>query len=127
MICPNCKKTLITVERNKVELDYCMFCSGFWFDADEWIALQDVLKIENIKDPFGAEAVRSEEEPKKCPRCGKVMEKVSIDGVLLDRCPVRHGMWFDKGEISAFFNLMAAHKTADDDAVSFLGEKFFVT
>ena len=36
MKCPVCEKTLIVVERDKIELDWCHACGGFWFDADEW-------------------------------------------------------------------------------------------
>lgn len=35
MDCPVCKKSLIVVERDNIELDYCIACKGFWFDAGE--------------------------------------------------------------------------------------------
>jgi Zn-finger nucleic acid-binding protein len=34
-----------------------------------------------------------------CPRCGKEMEKHDLTGMMVDRCPDRHGLWFDQGEI----------------------------
>ena len=35
MKCPVCSLELIVVERNGIELDYCIQCQGFWFDAGE--------------------------------------------------------------------------------------------
>jgi Zn-finger nucleic acid-binding protein len=32
-----------------------------------------------------------------CPKCGKEMEVVVIDGVAIDKCG-DHGLWFDRGE-----------------------------
>ena len=34
MNCPICDVELVVVERDKIELDWCPKCSGFWFDAD---------------------------------------------------------------------------------------------
>ena len=44
MRCPKCKKEMILVERCDVELDYCMFCEGFWFDWEEWNILSKKLE-----------------------------------------------------------------------------------
>ena len=50
MLCPKCEKEMIAVERNDVELDYCMFCEGFWFDNYEWNVLCKKLIAENFVD-----------------------------------------------------------------------------
>lgn len=126
MICPTCQKTLIVVERNGIELDYCPACEGFWFDADEWYLLKDVLGIQaEISDPFALEPVRTNEKARKCPQCSKYMEKVDIGGIILDRCPSLHGVWFDKGEVSSFFNLAQTGEKETNKAVNFLGEIFY--
>ena len=122
MNCPKCNSELIVVERDNIELDWCPKCLGFWFDADEW----HLLGVKEAKyDPFCQEAVRTNENGRKCPICEKTMEKISIDGILLDRCPNYHGIWFDKGEVAQLVNV-ASSGTSDDErtTVNFLGEVF---
>ena len=122
MNCPNCDAELIVVERDKIELDWCPKCFGFWFDADEW---QLLCIKEKEHDPFCQEAVKSAEKSRKCPVCGKTMEKINIEGILLDRCPNFHGIWFDKGEVSSLVN-KATSSTQESEkiTVNFLGEVF---
>ena len=35
MRCPVDKSDMIVVEHQKIELDYCLKCSGVWFDSGE--------------------------------------------------------------------------------------------
>lgn len=35
----------------------------------------------------------------KCPKCGNNMEEVDHLGILVDRCPTCHGLFFDRGEL----------------------------
>lgn len=121
MNCPVCGKSLIVVERNKIELDWCPSCRGLWFDADEW----RLLGVKDEKyNPFAYEAVRiKDEKGRKCPVCEKIMEKIKIGDTILDRCPLLHGIWFDKGELSSFVNFSNAEATSTK-TVRFLGEVF---
>ena len=34
-----------------------------------------------------------------CPKCGHDLLEESHQGVLIDRCPVCHGIWLDAGEM----------------------------
>lgn len=120
MYCPACNSSLIIVEKNKIELDWCPKCQGFWFDADEW-RLLGVKKDEF--NPFNYDAIRVDEEKRKCPICNKIMEKIQIGDILLDRCPKLHGIWFDKGELSRFINLSNS-KEQSTKTIKFLGEVF---
>lgn len=122
MNCPKCNAELIVVERDNIELDWCPKCSGFWFDADEW----HLLGVKEAKyDPFCQESVRINEQGRKCPICEKTMEKISIDGILLDRCPNYHGIWFDKGEVARLVNKASSGVSENEKTtVSFLGEVF---
>ena len=123
MNCPVCGKPLIVVERNKIELDWCPVCRGFWFDADEW----RLLGVNDEKyNPFAYEAIRMKNEKgRKCPICGKIMEKIKVGDTILDRCPSLHGVWFDKGELGCFVNFSNAQETSTK-TVKFLGEVFNV-
>lgn len=35
MKCPNCNATLLMMERNGIEIDYCPSCRGVWLDKGE--------------------------------------------------------------------------------------------
>ena len=120
MLCPKCGKLLVVIERNQIELDWCPNCYGFWFDESEW----KLLGVSDDKyDPFLQKPVLSSEKGRKCPVCNKIMHKVNINGVLLDKCVNLHGVWFDKGELSLFINSVNT-KSNNTKTVNFLGEVF---
>jgi Zn-finger nucleic acid-binding protein len=35
----------------------------------------------------------------RCPKCCSDMEEVDINGIMIDRCGLCNGLWFDEGEI----------------------------
>ena len=126
MLCPKCKKEMIIIERNEVELDYCMFCEGFWFDWEEWNILTKKLIAQNLidhsEDIFDIPSALTGEKPRRCPVCGKKMEKFMLFDVLLDRCTHRHGFWFDKNEFSTCVNSL--NSKSNGEKIKFLGEIF---
>lgn len=126
MKCPNCNQVLISVERNKIEFEYCDDCGGFFLDVDEWYLIKNNFNIPfEITDIMQLPAISladAKEGAKLCPHCGERMEKINLDGLILDRCITRHGVWFDKGELSEYINKNA--DSTSSDTVSFLGENF---
>jgi Zn-finger nucleic acid-binding protein len=46
-----------------------------------------------------------------CPVCAGALEPYDHEGVELDRCPVGHGLWFDRGELAT-----VVHSSADERA-----------
>lgn len=125
LLCPNCNKELIIVERNKIELDYCPNCEGFWFDDLEWDLLLKRLSIssnDSIGDLYSIPKAIVNEKVKKCPKCAKKMDKFLYYDLTLDRCPEHHGVWFDKNEISGVFNSLTGKK---ETPIEFLGEIFY--
>ena len=40
-----------------------------------------------------------------CPRCKKGMKKIVRNGVVIDFCPLCHGMWLDHGELTKLIDL----------------------
>jgi len=103
MICPACREEMIVVEYKQIELDICAFCRGLWFDADELGLLLGALDLH--VDEIGRPAPdKAAEEARKCPYCRARMAKVLMgpgDGVVIDKCPKGHGLWFDGGELDA--------------------------
>lgn len=126
MKCPKCNNVLITVERNDIELEYCPECGGFWLDADEWTLIKENFEIPfEIVDLMKLNPVSlsvAGEDARYCPVCVSRMEKISLGGLILDRCVNRHGVWFDKGELSEYINKNSDVK--QNETITFLGEKF---
>jgi len=128
MNCPVCREPLVVVERDGVELDWCPWCRGFWFDSGELELLAERYEHVASFQLAGLPTVEVAEEARKCPRCDARMDKVSLGDaarIVLDRCPGGHGLWLDHGELSAALETMpgdAARGTAQ--VVNFLGETF---
>jgi Zn-finger nucleic acid-binding protein len=124
-LCPKCDERLFLVYLRDTEFDACPKCHGVWLDAGE---------IEAIMRETGATpddaVLRSFDHPGKpphgvkqlCPRCDTLLEEVSPDcpgggTLVLDRCPKKHGVWFDAGELMRLLALFpetsCASKTID--------------
>lgn len=106
MKCPACKKTLIIIERCNIQLDYCPFCKGIWFDQNELEMLSEALgDIDFMTPDLGfLSTAKINEEKRKCPRCNAVMDKVIMNQKppVLDTCPNNHGFWFDANELQEY-------------------------
>ena len=127
MDCPACSVPLIVVERQGVEIDYCLTCKGLWFDAEELELLCDALGVDaDLPDVAMLPRVRSKEKTRRCPRCGKRMEKVRMrrePPLIVDACARGHGLWFDRGELGQVIaSSSRAEEAAGQPVVRFLGE-----
>jgi hypothetical protein len=135
MICPACKKDMIAVEYNNVELDWCTSCQGVWFDSTELELLLKSMNLDSrnllLDNILHLPKAKTLEKKRKCPICRKKMKKTTIGehpGVLVDVCPQGHGLWFDGGEVAQLFKHLAEKQPAGQDSqqqiISFLGEVF---
>ncbi|MDJ0625021.1 MAG: zf-TFIIB domain-containing protein [Candidatus Caenarcaniphilales bacterium] len=134
MLCPVCSKPLIVVERHKIELDYCPHKHGIWFDTDELellpLALQKDFKVPT--DLYNKPSIHSSELKRDCPRCKTKMDKIYINDstdssnqTIIDRCPNKHGFWFDRGELSTLVNNINRESPGESkEILKFLGEVF---
>jgi Zn-finger nucleic acid-binding protein len=135
MICPSCRKVMIVVEQDKIELDHCPSCAGVWFDAGELELMLErmgrdsrALSLAGVTDLPEAETA---EKRRRCPVCGKKMKKRKIGQkpeVLIDFCPRGDGLWFDGGEVRQLIEQCAAKAGTEMDAenrvLCFLGDTF---
>jgi len=123
--CPVCKEPMIVVEHDRVEVDYCVVCSGLWLDAGEIELLFGDAQAWDRLFQSGGPAV-TDEKVRACPACSKNMEKhvvASDSPVTYDRCPRGDGLWFDQGELEAL--LRHGGKLAGSETItSFLAEVF---
>jgi Zn-finger nucleic acid-binding protein len=103
MDCPACKNPMIVLELDRVETDFCTACGGIWLDAGEIeLLFADAGQAQQLVASFRQADVK--EKVRRCPICLKEMHKIHIAGenepVIIDRCPKRHGLWFDRGELA---------------------------
>lgn len=79
--CPGCRKPMQLVFADKVELDWCGSCRGFWFDRGELAA---ALKIE------GEIEVTRDQPASHCPACkgkrSQLLWTATIGGVRAMAC-----------------------------------------
>jgi len=137
MKCPVCKNPMIVVEHEKIELDYCVNCSGVWFDAGELELFLETMNLEkNSLAPaslLSSPEAKTAEQKRQCPICGKKMRKTAIGQepkVLIDACTKGDGLWFDGGEVEQVIKGLAGKsaKTSDSQGriINFMGKVFTV-
>jgi Zn-finger nucleic acid-binding protein len=106
-----------------VEVDRCLRCKGVWLDAGE---LDQIGRLEGTAPgrlTEAAEALQGDRAgERRCPRCGKPLREVRVEGVVIDRCPAGQGLWFDAGELE---RLVAAHLDGEAGAAARFLEGFF--
>lgn len=124
MNCPVCSEPMIVVERQQIELDYCLWCRGLWFDAGELSLLAEALnRPMTLPEGLTLGEQETAERPRPCPRCDKAMEKVAMGTtprVLVDRCVGGHGLWFDHGELGALLSQLGGGEVGA--VIHFMGE-----
>ncbi len=114
MHCPKCVGILEKKRIEEVEVDVCPICEGIWFDAGELKAVLaadshdfdyiDVGREEFDGHELAAAEISLDRKPGKCPRCadGTMLVQTRYeqnDKVIVDVCPLGHGLWLDGGEI----------------------------
>lgn len=104
-MCPQCKEPMVAFEFEGVEIDRCVVCDGTWLDAGE---LETITELAGVAPGALSEAIqgvgRGPKAKRRCPRCNRKLEIITVGRrvtVELDRCPVGHGLWLDRGETVA--------------------------
>jgi uncharacterized protein len=124
MLCPVCRVEMFTLEFEKVEIDYCPECGGVWLDSGEVEIIgeragalhKELLLALDGSDGGGA-------GKRLCPVCNAALLRVRAPGGTgfdVDRCPRRHGLWFDQGELEAV--ILAAGAGEQNVLAAFLAD-----
>jgi Zn-finger nucleic acid-binding protein len=96
MKCPDCRHTLVIVEYDRLETDSCPRCGGCWLDEEELaLLLHNRLQLHSdFMPPTRGRRV--------CPLCGVRLHVGALpgSGIEVDICPMHHGIWLDRGELS---------------------------
>lgn len=96
MKCPACRVPMYVAEYRQVELDLCAACEGVWFDRGELALLPG-------GEPALTGPASADEPTRACPLCDRPLDKVNIGPgrrVVVDRCPLGCGLWFDGAEVA---------------------------
>ncbi|MFA6294072.1 MAG: zf-TFIIB domain-containing protein [Victivallales bacterium] len=120
MLCPACDEEMLILEFNRIEIDSCSLCGGVWLDEGELELLLSPEKSDAAPISGLMSDLRKSSEAngsRKCPVCRKKMLPVELSMnpvVEIDRCPLNHGLWFDKGELDQIMeNSGAGGKLSD--------------
>jgi len=122
MNCPACKNSMVILELNQVEIDYCTNCKGIWLDRGELDLIFSTGDKKEIAKSFSARP-EFDEVKRRCPICKKKMDKVEFEnsGIILDRCTNNHGLWFDRGELKS---LLKSAKEKNNKMIDLIKEIF---
>lgn len=112
MLCPVCKDSMLVLELDQIEIDYCASCEGVWLDAGELELLLETEQERKRLLSLFIEDKSVKEKSYACPICGKKMKKVFVGEekkILIDKCKKNHGLWLDKGELKEIVELSSEH------------------
>ncbi len=114
MDCPTCKKGLIILELDQIEIDFCHSCGGIWLDEGELeLLLAGTVERDSLLSSFEID-VTGEEKKVKCPLCRERMEKmfcgIDENKIRIDKCKKNEGYWFNKGELESIIKLASCGK-----------------
>jgi len=123
--CPCCREPMVALELEGLEIDRCFSCGGTWLDRGEMELIGQRAGLEEGRVTQVLDgASQGTPTDRRCPRCGKALLELALDcgeeKLTLDRCPRRHGIWFDRGEIR---ELILSCSTGEEGALAgFLSE-----
>ncbi len=111
-MCPVCKQPMIALELEGIEIDHCPACLGTWLDGGEIEAIAERAGVEVGPLAEVLENARTgDRADRRCPRCRRrmrIIHPAEPAGLELDRCPLGHGLWFDKGEMLTLVRAVSA-------------------
>ena len=120
---PVSDQPMLVLELAGVEIDHCPLTQGIWLDAGELETLfENASEAEKLMASFTPDP-KCREKKIRCPICRKKMEKVTVAGnIIIDRCPRKHGLWFDKGELMQV--LKEGHEGGTGKVIDLLADMF---
>jgi hypothetical protein len=125
MNCPVCKDSMVVLELERIEIDYCISCGGIWLDAGELELLLETEQERTRLLNLLIEDSSVKEKSYPCPICSRKMKKVFVGDerkILIDKCKKNHGLWLDKGELKSVIELGSQNR--DSKIIHLLTEMF---
>ena len=111
MVCPVCNESMLILEFQEIEIDFCSSCEGIWLDEGEMEAIIEFSETIDLSD--FPQKVKSK---RKCPRCFQRMVKGNFPGtdIEVDVCRRDGGIWLDKGEIQTIAGELCKPSTSNE-------------
>ena len=97
----------------EIQVDECAKCRGIWLDAGELHRIESTKErdyseeLKRIPDHVARAYEMARQKAQKertCPSCGRELETKEYgycSRITVDSCPGCHGLWLDRGELSA--------------------------
>lgn len=107
MNCPNCGVPLVASKRDDIDMETCPSCNGMWLTRQELEELEDQA-FDLGDDKKGTLMFESAADTRKCPECGKTMNRFEYRfyDLEMDFCNDGHGFWLEAGEDRRVLELM---------------------
>jgi Zn-finger nucleic acid-binding protein len=113
MICPNDSTEMHQVRITShygqpIVLEQCSQCGGIWFDEAELFGAKqgEAEKIELLDVEGLRNTTRLDNDVLLCPRDQATLfrfnDKHFPEGIVLERCPLCHGIWLNRGEFTSY-------------------------
>ncbi len=74
---------------------------------DSYFAKKDQEALERLGK------MTTSEKPRMSPITGEPMEKFTLNGVVIDRCPKSGGVWLDAGELEQLMQIATDQQSPD--------------
>jgi len=82
--CPGCRSVMGRVFAKAVELDFCQFCGGLWFDRGE------VFELTGLNEALPPEGLK---QNLACPDCRTAMQRGQLRDCVVHRCAACAGTY----------------------------------
>lgn len=107
MNCSNCNVALVPTKRDRIDMETCPQCHGMWLTRQEMEELEDEA-FDLGDDKKGTRVFDSTADTRKCPECGKPMNRFEYRfyDLEMDFCGEGHGFWLEPGEDTRVLELM---------------------
>jgi len=105
MYCIKCNSEMKKCQMYGVLLDFCYECKSVWVDGSEMDSV--IYNIKNTKKDLikqcKIETAKEKNSYNSCIICQKCkntsLEKYFTNGMILEKCPICNGVFFDKDEL----------------------------
>lgn len=113
MKCVRCPETALQARHyESVEVDQCPSCHGVWLDdgeiahiiESEETTFDHASIVQAVESAFAGIPTHEIDSIEHCPRCASQLLAINFaynSGVIVDRCPKGHGIWFDGKELDS--------------------------
>ncbi len=108
MNCPACRVSMQEKVYESIKLDECPSCQGVWLDEGEVKQIAEdrslAFSLDQKLKVLDLGLAPDSEHRRHCPKCKSELTLVqyAVDsGIYIDRCPNKHGIFLDSGEIES--------------------------